>query len=139
MLCGEGVQRNQFDKPVLSHVLLQLIGNADDNLAHISQLVGLDFPTKASQMHLTADAAVRGDVSTHVRDRELIRSRKQPASLQGDGMERAIRQAVAVSVSTLKEQLAVRDDAVDPLMSGGEDEIPCWDTGQSTTQPGRRG
>ncbi len=75
----------------------------------------------------------------HVRDRELIRRRKQPASLQGDGMERAIGQLVAVSVGPLKEQLAVRDDAVDPLMSGGEDEIPCWDTVQSTVQPGRRG
>ncbi len=58
MLCSESVQRNRGETLVPSRVLLQLIGNANDNLAHIAQLVGLDFPAQASHMNLTANAAV---------------------------------------------------------------------------------
>ncbi len=90
-------------------------------------------------MNHTADAAVRGEVSLHVRDRELIGGGKQPASLQGDGVERMIGQVVAVTVGSLKAQLAVRDDAVDPLLSGGEHEVPRRDAVQGAAQPGRRG
>ena len=57
-LYGESVPRNPLDTLLPACVLPQLISDADHDLAHISQLVGLDFPAKASQMNLTADASI---------------------------------------------------------------------------------
>lgn len=54
-------------------------------------------------------------MSIHIPDGETISGGKQPASLQGDGMQRAIGQPVAMPIGSLKEQIPIRKDAIDPL------------------------
>ncbi len=84
-------------------------------------------------MNFATNAAITEDVSIHVRDREPISCGKQPAVVQGDDVQHAKGQAVAAPTGPLKEQLSVRNDTIDPIVPGGEDEIPRRDTIQSVS------